>query len=145
MHRLTTLGAQLVHRVPQQHAGLVVPHRMAKSMPAEVRHDVLHVHQKRRVLRRRRRQQWHLRFRLRFHRCCGCITCPSASAEAQHQVERRLLADVGILQGASVIQLPAGEDQTLLIWRYAFLVLDLNLDVIDGRIGPHVQGDRLAG
>ena len=38
-----------------------------------------------------------------------------ATAQAQHQVERGLLLDVVVGQGAAILQLLAGEDQTLLI------------------------------
>ena len=38
-----------------------------------------------------------------------------------------------------------GEDETLLVGRNAFLVLDLGLDVLDGIRGLDLQGDGLAG
>ena len=41
-------------------------------------------------------------------------------------------------------ELLAGEDQTLLIGRDAFLVLDFALDGLDGIRGLDVEGDRLA-
>ena len=40
-----------------------------------------------------------------------------SAAEAEHQVEGRLLLDVVVRQGASVFQLFSGEDQTLLVRR----------------------------
>jgi len=43
----------------------------------------------------------------------------------------RLFLDVVIREGASVLKLLAGEDETLLVGRDALLVLDLSLDVID--------------
>ena len=39
-----------------------------------------------------------------------------STAQAQHQVECRLLLDVVVAQGSAVLELLAGEDQTLLIW-----------------------------
>ena len=57
-----------------------------------------------------------------------------ATAQAQHQVERRLLLDVVVGQGAAVLQLLAGKDQALLVGGDALLVLDLGLDVLD-RVG----------
>merc|ERR1719269_252890 len=54
-----------------------------------------------------------------------------AAAETQHQVERRLLLDVVIREGAAVLELLAGEDETLLVGRDALLVLDLGLDGLD--------------
>ena len=47
----------------------------------------------------------------------------NATAKAKHQMERRLLLDVVVGQSAAVLQLLAGEDQTLLIGWNAFFVL----------------------
>lgn len=67
-----------------------------------------------------------------------------ATAQAQHQVQRALLLDVVVRKRAAVLQLLAGEDQTLLVRGNAFLVLDLLLDVL-GRVRRlHVQRDGLA-
>ena len=41
------------------------------------------------------------------------------------------LLDVVVLQGSSILELLTGEDQALLVWRDAFLVLDLCLDVLN--------------
>src|SRR5690242_7788190 len=46
-----------------------------------------------------------------------------ATAQAQHQVQGRLLLDVVIRQSAAILQLLAGEDQALLIRGNALLVL----------------------
>ena len=54
------------------------------------------------------------------------------------------LLDVVIAQGASVLQLLAGEDQALLVRRDALLVLDLGLDVVDRVAGLDLEGDGLA-
>lgn len=53
--------------------------------------------------------------------------------------------DVVVGEGASVLQLLAGEDQSLLVWRDAFLILDLGLDVLDGVGRLHLQSDGLTG
>ena len=45
---------------------------------------------------------------------------------------------------ATILQLLASENQTLLIWRNSLLVLDLLLDVINRVRGLHVQSDGLA-
>jgi len=45
-----------------------------------------------------------------------------AAAQPQHQVQRRLLLDVVVRQRAAVLELLAGEDQALLVWRDALLV-----------------------
>merc|ERR1712039_586932 len=44
-----------------------------------------------------------------------------------------------------VFQLFSGEDQSLLIWRNSFFVLNLGLDVFDGVRGFDFEGDRLSG
>ena len=67
-----------------------------------------------------------------------------ATAEAEHEVERRLLLDVVVAERAAVLQLLAGEDQALLVGRDALLVLDLGLHVVDGVGGLDVQRDGLA-
>jgi hypothetical protein len=59
-------------------------------------------------------------------------------------VERRLLLDVVVAQGAAVLELLAGEDEALLVRRDALLVLDLPLDVLDGVAWLDVEGDGLA-
>ena len=61
------------------------------------------------------------------HRCAGRWGGrPSrlvAAAQAQHQVQRGLLLDVVVCQGAAVLQLLAGEDEALLVRGNALLVL----------------------
>ena len=59
-------------------------------------------------------------------------------------MERRLLLDVVVREGAAVLELLAGEDQALLVGRDALLVLDLGLDIVDGVRRLHLQGDCLA-
>jgi hypothetical protein len=66
-----------------------------------------------------------------------------SSAEAEHQVQRRLLLDVVVGEGAAVLELLAGEDEALLVRRDALLVLDLGLHVVDGVRGLHLQRDGL--
>jgi len=67
-----------------------------------------------------------------------------ASTKSQHQVESRLLLDVVVRQGATVLELLAGKDQTLLIGGDTFLVLDLLLDVVDGVARLDLKSDGLA-
>jgi len=55
-----------------------------------------------------------------------------ASTKAQHEVERGLLLDVVVLEGAAVLELLAREDEALLVRGDSLLVLDLGLDGIDG-------------
>ena len=67
----------------------------------------------------------------------------TSATQTQHKVESRLFLDVVVRKGAAVLQLLAGEDQTLLVRGNAFLVLDLGLDVLDGVRGLHIEGDGL--
>jgi len=58
-------------------------------------------------------------------------------------VEGGLLLDVVVGEGPSVLELLASEDQPLLVWGDALLVLDLGLDVLD-RVGwLNLEGDGL--
>ena len=68
-----------------------------------------------------------------------------SASETQDEVKGRLLLDVVIRQGAAVLELLAGEDETLLVGRDALLVLDLGLDVVNGVRGLDIEGDGLAG
>jgi hypothetical protein len=46
-------------------------------------------------------------------------------------MESGFFLDVIIGEGAAIFKLLASEDQALLVWRNALLVLDLRLDVVD--------------
>ena len=68
----------------------------------------------------------------------------AATAQAKHEVEGRLLLDVVVRESAAVLELLAREDQALLVWGDALLVLDLGLDVLD-RVGRlNLERDCLA-
>ena len=67
-----------------------------------------------------------------------------AAAEAQDEVERRLLLDVVVREGAAVLKLLAREDEALLVGRDALLVLDLLLHVLDRVRRLNLERDRLA-
>ena len=54
-----------------------------------------------------------------------------STTQTEHQVQRRLLLDVVVAESTAVLELLAGEDQALLVWRDSLLVLDLALDIID--------------
>ncbi len=53
--------------------------------------------------------------------------------------------DVVIGQGSAILQLLSSEDESLLVGRNTFLVLDLSLDVLDGVSRLNVEGDGFAG
>ena len=67
------------------------------------------------------------------------------SSQSQHQVECGLLLDVVVGEGPAILKLLSGENQSLLVWRDAFLVLDLGLHVFDRVSWLDIQGDGLAG
>merc|ERR1711881_544026 len=59
-------------------------------------------------------------------------------------MEGALLLDVVVGESSSVLELLASEDQSLLIWGNAFLVLDLSLDVLNGVGWFDLESDGLA-
>merc|ERR1719359_1284621 len=67
-----------------------------------------------------------------------------AATKAQHQVKGGLLLDVVVLQRATILELLAREDETLLVRRDALLVLNLRLHCLDGVCALHLQCDRLS-
>jgi len=67
-----------------------------------------------------------------------------ASSQAQDEMKSRLLLDVVVRESATVFQLLAGENQTLLIRRDSFFVLDLGFDVFDAIRGFDLERDGLA-
>ena len=54
------------------------------------------------------------------------------------------LLDVVVAECASILQLLAGENQTLLVRWDPLLILDLALDIVDGVGRLHLEGDSLA-
>jgi hypothetical protein len=67
-----------------------------------------------------------------------------SAAQSQDEVQRGLLLDVVVADRALIVQLLAGEDQTLLLRRDTFLVLYLRLHVGDRVAVLHVESDRPA-
>ena len=57
----------------------------------------------------------------------------ATAAESEHQVQGRLLLNVVVRKSAAVLELLAGEDQTLLIGGNALLVLDLGPEIARSR------------
>merc|ERR1719493_518181 len=59
-------------------------------------------------------------------------------------MEGGLLLNVVVGEGSSVFQLLSSENQSLLLWRNAFLILNLRLNILDGVIWFDVQSDRFS-
>jgi len=66
------------------------------------------------------------------------------TTETEDQVEGRLLLDIVVGKGATILQLLPRKDQTLLVWGDALLVLDLSLHIVNGVGTLNLQGDGLA-
>merc|ERR1712180_442109 len=66
------------------------------------------------------------------------------SSQSQDKVKCGLLLYVVVRQSPAVLQLFTSKDQSLLVWRDAFLVLDLGLDVLDGVRRLHLESDGLS-
>ncbi len=60
------------------------------------------------------------------------LTLLGTTTEAEHQVKGGLLLDVVVAESAPILKLLARENQALLVWGNALLVLDLGLDIVDG-------------
>ena len=67
-----------------------------------------------------------------------------SAAKTENKMERRFFLNVIIGESATVLELLAGKDETLLIGRNAFFILNLCLHVVDGIRRFHLQGDSLA-
>merc|ERR1739846_289692 len=67
------------------------------------------------------------------------------SSQSEHKMEGALLLDVVVGESPSVLQLLTSEDQSLLIWGNAFLILNLGLHVLNGVGGLDLEGDGLPG
>ena len=68
-----------------------------------------------------------------------------AATESEDEMESGLLLDVVVGEGSTVFELLSSEDESLLIGRNAFLVLDLGLHVLDGVAWLDLEGDGLSG
>ena len=66
------------------------------------------------------------------------------TSKSEDQVEGGFFLDVVVGEGSSILKLLSSEDESLLIWRNTFLVLDLGLDVLDGVSWFDIKGDGLS-
>jgi len=64
-----------------------------------------------------------------------------ASSETEHKMESWFLLDVIIWKSAAILQLFASKDETLLIWRNTFLILDLSFDIFNSIRWLYLKGD----
>jgi len=67
------------------------------------------------------------------------------TTESEHEMEGGLLLNVVVAEGPAVLQLLSGENESLLVRRDAFLVLNLGLDILDGVRWLDFEGDGLSG
>merc|ERR1712050_662860 len=67
-----------------------------------------------------------------------------ATTKTENQMQSRLLLDVVVRESTAILKLFASEDQPLLVWGNAFLVLDLSLDIFNGVRWLNLKGDGLA-
>merc|ERR1712121_457812 len=56
----------------------------------------------------------------------------------------RLLLNVVVGESSTILKLLSSKDETLLVWRNSFFILDLGLNVLNGITGLHLQCDGLA-
>jgi len=66
-----------------------------------------------------------------------------STPQSQDEMESRLFLDVIVGKGATVFELLAGENETLLIRGDAFFVLNFRFNVFDGVAGLDFEGNRL--
>ena len=60
-------------------------------------------------------------------------------------MESGLLLDVVVRESSAVFKLLSSEDETLLIWRDTFFILDLSLDIFNGVCWLNFKGDGFTG
>jgi hypothetical protein len=60
-------------------------------------------------------------------------------------MESGLFLDVVVAESSAILKLLSCKDESLLVWRDAFLVLDLGLDIFDGVCWLDIKGDGLSG
>merc|ERR1719187_2966836 len=71
--------------------------------------------------------------------CEGLDEDLHATSQTKHQVQGGLLLDVVVGKGPAILKLLASKDETLLVRRDTFLVLNLGLDILNGITGFNLQ------
>merc|ERR1719414_2076271 len=64
-----------------------------------------------------------------------------SSSKAEYKMKSTFLLDVIIRKGAAIFELFSSEDETLLIWRNSFLILDFGLYIFNCIRWFHLKGD----
>merc|ERR1712020_17226 len=67
------------------------------------------------------------------------------SPESEHKMESGLLLDVVVGESPSILELLSSEDQPLLVWGNAFLVLNLGLHILNRVRWLDLEGDSFPG
>ena len=67
------------------------------------------------------------------------------TSKSEDKMESWFFLDVVVGEGSSIFELLSGEDESLLIWRNTFLILDLSLDVLNSVCWLDIKGDGLTG
>jgi len=65
------------------------------------------------------------------------------TSESQDEMESGFLLDVVIGESSSILELLTSEDESLLIWRNTFLILDLGFHILNGVSWLDIEGDGL--
>ena len=66
------------------------------------------------------------------------------TSKSEDQMESGFFLDVVIGEGSTVFELFSSENESLLIWRNTFLILDLSFDVFDSVSWFNIKSDGLA-
>merc|ERR1712142_394382 len=56
-------------------------------------------------------------------------------------MQSRLLLNIVVRKSSPIFQLLSSKNQTLLVWRNSFLILDLGFNIVDGVTGLNLEGD----
>ena len=75
----------------------------------------------------------------------GSVGLHGSSSQSEHQMESAFLLDVVVREGSSIFQLLSSEDESLLIRRDSFLILNLGLHVFNGVTAFNIKSDGLPG
>ena len=65
------------------------------------------------------------------------------TTKSKNEVKSRLLLNVVVTKGSTILKLLTSKDKSLLIRRNTLLVLNLSLDVIDGIGGLNIESNSL--